>query len=165
VPVKKVLRKIKLTNQQRNDLVEDFKKQDKSKNKFVEATLADLTAKFNLYETRKSQTWDKYVDKEISKEMYDKKYQEYEDEQSELKIKISKLQVADKEFYNTIDLIVRLTQRAELIFESSEPQEKRAFANFLLQNCQLQGKNLKFTLKNPFDGVLKANECSNLLRR
>jgi DNA invertase Pin-like site-specific DNA recombinase len=164
LPVYKVLKKIKLTNQQKYELIEDFKKSDKSKNKFVEATLAKLTAEFSLYENRKSETWNKYVDKEISKEMYNKKLQEYDSKQADIASKMSKFQVADKEFYTTIDILIRLTQRAEKLFESSEPHEKRAFANFLLQNCQLEGKNLKFELKSPFDGALKANECSNLLR-
>jgi DNA invertase Pin-like site-specific DNA recombinase len=165
IPVRNVLKKIKLTNQQKNELIEDFKRQDKSKNRYVEATLAELTTQFNLYETRKSETWDKYVDKEINKELYEKKYKEYDEKQSEIKNKMSKLQIADKEFYTTIDMLVSLAQRAEKIFESSEPHEKRAFANFLLQNCQLDGKKLKFELKTPFNGMLQANERSNLLRR
>lgn len=164
-PVRKVLKKIKLSEKQRADLIADFKKTDKSKNKFVSAKLVDLTADFDLYETRKSETWNKYVDKEIDKAMYDKKYKEYDDKQTELKNKMGKFQVADDEFYTTINMIVSLTQRAEAIFESSEPHEKRAFANFLLQNCQLEGEKLTFELKNPFDGALSANECSDLLRR
>jgi len=165
VPVRNVLKKIKLTDQQKNELIEDFKKSDKSKNKFVSAKLPELTAEFDLYETRKSETWNKYVDKEIDKEMYDKKFKEYDDKQNAIKNQMSKLQVADVEFYTTINMLISLAQRAEEIFESSEPHEKRAFANFLLQNCQLDGKNLKFELKSPFDGALSAYECSNLLRR
>ena len=165
LPVKKVLQKIQLTNQQRNDLIDDFKKSDASKNKFVSAKLTELTAEFDLYEKRKSETWNKYVDKEISKEIYDKKYREYDDKQSDIKIQMGDFQVADEEFYTTLNLIIRLAQRAEKLFESSEPHEKRAFANFLLQNCQLDGKKLIFTLKSPFDGALSAVECSNLLRR
>ncbi|MBU2539581.1 recombinase family protein [Patescibacteria group bacterium] len=163
-PVRRVLEKIKLTDQQKNELIEDFKKSDKSKNKFVSAKLPELTAEFDLYETRKSETWNKYVDKEISKEMYDKKYKEYDDKQNAIKTQMGKFQVADVEFYTTINMIVALSQRAEEIFESSEPHEKRAFANFLLQNCQLEGEKLKFELKSPFDGALSAHDCSNLLR-
>jgi DNA invertase Pin-like site-specific DNA recombinase len=163
-PVKNILKNIKLTDEKKKELIEDFRNQDKSKNRFVEATLSELTAEFNLYETRKSETWDKYIDKEISKEMYDKKYKEYETKQAEITNKIKTFQVADEEFYTTIDMILSVAQRAEEIFESSEPHEKRALANFLLQNCQLKGEKLLFELKTPFSGVLEANECSNLLQ-
>ncbi len=163
-PVRKVLRKIKLTDQQKQNLIEDFKSQDKNKNKFVEAKINELTSQFNLYEERKSKTWDKYIDGEMPKEMYDKKYKEYEDKQIKITNEISRFQVADKEFYTTIDTIMSLAQRAEEIFESSEPHEKRAFVNFLLQNCQLRGEKLDFKFKTPFNGVLQANECSSMLR-
>ena len=73
-------------------------------------------------------------------------------------------QRADKEFYTTIALILRLAKRAYILFESSEPMEKRALLNFLLQNCTLTGKKLNFTLKKPFNAVVSANGCSNLLR-
>jgi len=35
--------------------------------------------------------------------------------------------------------------------------------NFLLQNIKLQGKKLVFEIKTPFNTVLQANKCSNLL--
>jgi len=46
---------------------------------------------------------------------------------------------------------------------SSEVEEKRQLLNFLLQNLKLQGKNLVFELKTPFDTVLQVSKCSNLL--
>jgi hypothetical protein len=61
-------------------------------------------------------------------------------------------------------MIMSLAKRAYSLFKSSEPMEKRAFLNFLLQNSKLQGKNLTFELKTPFNRVLEANKCSNLLR-
>jgi hypothetical protein len=39
------------------------------------------------------------------------------------------------------------------IFESSEPMEKRAFLNFLLQNPTVSGKKLEFTLRKPFNYI------------
>lgn len=60
--------------------------------------------------------------------------------------------------------MLNLAQRAYEIFESSEVAEKRQLLNFLLQNLQLKDKKLIFTLKTPFDTVLQANKCSNLLR-
>jgi len=40
------------------------------------------------------------------------------------------------------------------IFESSEPAEKRAILNFVLQNPTVAGTKLNFTLKKPFVSVL-----------
>jgi len=41
------------------------------------------------------------------------------------------------------------------IFISSEPLEKRAFLNFLLQNPTVSAKKLEFTLRKPFNLLLE----------
>ena len=48
-----------------------------------------------------------------------------------------------------------LARRAKDIFESSEPNEKRAFLNYLLQNPTVNEKTLEFTLRSPFNLVLE----------
>jgi site-specific DNA recombinase len=69
---------------------------------------------------------------------------------------------ADENFYLTANMTLNLAKRAYEIFQSSEPEEKRQLLNFLFQNLKLQGKNLIFELKTPFDTVLQASKCSNL---
>jgi len=59
--------------------------------------------------------------------------------------------------------VLNLAQRALEIFESSEPQEKRQLLNFVFQNLELRQKNLEYKLKTPYDTVLLANNCSDLL--
>ena len=61
---------------------------------------------------------------------------------------------ADEEFYITTNTVFRIGKHALELFESSEPNEKRQFLNFLLQNCRLSGKNLYFDLRSPFDKVI-----------
>tara|TARA_Y100000031_G_scaffold141271_1_gene169654 strand:- start:87 stop:362 length:276 start_codon:yes stop_codon:yes gene_type:complete len=71
---------------------------------------------------------------------------------------------ADKEHYITANTILNLAQRSQEVFESSEVAEKRQLLNFLLQNLELKGRKLLFKLKTPFDTVLLAHNCSDLLR-
>ncbi len=62
-------------------------------------------------------------------------------------------------------MTLTLAKKAYEIFQSSEePEGKWQFLNFLLQNLKLEGKKLQFELKTPFDTVLQASKCSNLLR-
>lgn len=74
-----------------------------------------------------------------------------------------KHQKADEEYYITAGMILSLCKRADTIFESSEPMEKRQLLNFLLQNSKLQDKKLTFELKTPFNRVLEANNRSDWL--
>ena len=96
--------------------------------------------------------------------MYDTKLKEYKEKQADFLEQMKEHSQADADFHITANTVLSLAQRACEIFERSEVHEKRALLNFLLQNCELEGKNLLFKLKTPFDRVLVANQTSNWLR-
>ena len=96
--------------------------------------------------------------------MFNKKLKEYKEKQEEINEEIERYTQADEKFYLTANTVLKLAQKALEIFESSEISEKRQLLNFLLQNLKLQGKKLTFELKTPFDTVLQANKCSEMLR-
>src|SRR5262249_11098633 len=60
--------------------------------------------------------------------------------------------------------VVSLCRRLAIVFQKSEPNEKRALLQFLLQNISASGKKLEFTLKKPFDAVLELGLCPTGLR-
>lgn len=86
--------------------------------------------------------------------MYDKKLKEYKEKQSAILTDMHLHSEADEEFYLTANMVLRLAQGALEIFKSSEVPEKRQFLNYLLQNCQLEGKNLTFSMRYPFNRIL-----------
>ena len=96
--------------------------------------------------------------------MFNKKLKEYKEKQVEIETEMARYTDADENFYLTANMTLNLAKRAYELFESSEIFEKRQLLNFLLQNLELRGKKLLFELKTPFDTVLQANKCSNLLR-
>lgn len=163
-PVYAALDKIKLTDKQIDNLLEDLHRTNDTKDQFFEVAVNELRAEYDKYEERKSKLLDRLVDEEIAKEVYDEKLKEYETRQADITGKMGKFEKADKEYYITVSTILSLAQRAYKIVKSSEPMEKRQLFNFLLQNCKLQDKKLTFELKTPFNRVLEANSRSNLLR-
>lgn len=90
----------------------------------------------------------------ITDEMYDKKLKEFKERQSAILTDMSIHSEADEEFYLIANTILNIAKRALEIFKSSEVPEKRQLLNFLLQNCQLEGKNLVFSMRSPFDKIL-----------
>lgn len=60
----------------------------------------------------------------------------------------------DHQYHVHVGTVISLCRRMSDIFKSSEPNEKRAFLQFLLQNASADGKNLDFTMRKPFDAVL-----------
>ena len=96
--------------------------------------------------------------------MFNKKLKEYKEKQAEIREEMGRYDEADEKFYLTANIVLNLAKKAYEVFQSSEPEEKWQFLNFLLQNLKLEGKKLLFELKTPFDTVLQANKCSTLLR-
>lgn len=89
--------------------------------------------------------------------MYDQKLKEFKEKQYNILFKTKQFNNASNTYYITANTVLSLMQRAEKIFESSEPEEKRQLLNFLFLNLKLDGKNLIYKLKTPFEEVLSAN--------
>ena len=102
------------------------------------------------------------LDGRITAEMYDQKLKEFKDRQFDITFKMKQFENASNAYYITANTVLSLAQRAEEIFESSEPEEKRQFLNFLFQNLFLDVKNLQYKLKAPFEWVLRANTTHSM---
>lgn len=86
----------------------------------------------------------------ITKDIYDKKHQEYKDQVQTLEIEMSEHNKADYDYQTTVAMVLSVARRAKTIFEnSSEVAGKRAFLNYILQNPVVEGKILSFELKKP----------------
>ena len=100
----------------------------------------------------------------ITKDMYDKKHQEYRDQMQILEIEIAEHQKADFEYQTTVATVLSVARRARTIFEnSSEVAGKRAFLSYILQNPTVNGKKLDFTVAAPFNLVLELADSPNWL--
>ncbi len=95
--------------------------------------------------------------------MYDNLFKEYKGKQSEVLNQMQDHSDADEDFYLTANITLNIAKRAREIFESSEVEEKHQFLSFLLSNCVLNGKNLEFTMRSPFNLML--NQPDNLTVR
>ncbi len=82
-----------------------------------------------------------------------------------METELSEHRKADYDYQTTVATVISVARRAKPIFEnSSEPAEKRAFLNYLLQNPTVNGKKLDFTLASPFNLVLQLADNPNWLR-
>ncbi|OHB17728.1 MAG: hypothetical protein A2749_01670 [Parcubacteria group bacterium RIFCSPHIGHO2_01_FULL_45_26] len=91
----------------------------------------------------------------ITKDIYDKKHQEYADKLQLLEIEMTEHRKADYDYQTTVATVLSVARRVKQIFQSSEPHEKRAFLNYLLQNPTVNGKKLAFAMRSPFNLVLE----------
>lgn len=153
-PIKKVISKLYMPEDKIEETVKQLRELNESKNKFYEESMATLRKEHDHYSNRISNLFDLLADGDIEKDLFTKKMQEYKNKQYEIELKMSQFTMADEDFYLNASMLLNLVRRSAEIFENSEPEVKRQILNFLLQNAELDGKRLKFTLKKPFDGLL-----------
>ena len=89
----------------------------------------------------------------ITESYYNKKREEYRSKQQEITDRISRLGIADEEYYLTSEYLLQLANRAYELFMSSKAEEKRQLLKLTLQNLKLEGKKVEFELVKPFDKV------------
>lgn len=100
----------------------------------------------------------------ITKDEYDKKLQQFKDQQYRLDLEAEEHTKADHDYKLTVSRVFSISRRVGSIFERSEPYEKRMLLNYLLQNPTVDGKTLGFTLRSPFNTVLELANCPSGLR-
>ena len=115
--------------------------------------MSNLKKEYDTIKARISKMYDDNLDGRITNDMYDKKLKEYKERQGTLITEMRMHSDADEEFYLTANTVLKAAKRALDIIKSSEPQEKRQFLNYLLQNSKLDGQNLAFELKTPFHTI------------
>ena len=91
----------------------------------------------------------------ITKDIYDKKHQEYYDKLQLLAIELEEHQKGDFDYQTTVASVFSVARMAKEIFKGSEPKDKRVFLNYLLQNPTIKAKEPTFTLRSPFNLVLE----------
>lgn len=148
-----------------NDLVAELRKNTEAEVAFHKAQVNRIRADYDKAKTKDNRLLEAFLDESITKDIYDKKHQEYQDQIQTLEIELAEHSKADHDYQTTVATVISVARRAKTIFEnSSEVASKRAFLNYIFQNSTLDGKKLGFTLASPFNLVLELSNSPNWLR-
>jgi DNA invertase Pin-like site-specific DNA recombinase len=137
-----------------------LKKQDSNKHS---GKLATLNAEIKKYELRIDNMYDDKVDGNISPDFYEKKRQEYEAKIKTLTKRRNKIELMAKDNLSTIAHLLKLARQAPKLFEKGKIERKRALIKLIHSNLELAGKELRSTLRFPFDKIAECNETGNWL--
>lgn len=145
-------------------LVTELRKVNENEVEYHKKEISRIQSEYTKTQNRINILMDMRLDESITKDDYDKKLQELKDRQYRLNIEIEEHTKADHEYHIHISTILNLARRIKSIFESSEPMEKRAILNYLLQNPTVYERKLDFTLVKPYNLILELSGCPNWLR-
>ena len=155
-PVYEVLERFEnISEDVQNDLVKELRKCTETEVVFHKAQINRIRTNYDNLKLKDDRLLEVYLEESITKDNYDKKHQEYQDQMQTLEIEMSEHRKADYDYQTTVATVISVARRAKTIFEnSSEVAGKRTFLNYILQNPIVTGKTLSFELKKPFDLVL-----------
>ncbi|OGN09587.1 MAG: hypothetical protein A3J46_02400 [Candidatus Yanofskybacteria bacterium RIFCSPHIGHO2_02_FULL_41_11] len=153
--VYKALKPLELPQDKIDRLVEDLRTYSEAKTIYHDEAIKTLDRKYMESQFRIDKLLDLLLASSITQDMYDTKFKKEKELQADILLQKEDHTNADKEFHITASTVLNLAKRATEIIMSSEPEEKRQFMSYLLQNCQLNGRKLDFTLRNPFNLIAK----------
>ena len=164
-PIYKVLNKFEtITEDVQNDLIGELRKNTEAEVEFHKIQVDRVRKEYDDLKEMDNTLIDLLVSKSITKDIYDKKHQEYADKLQLLETELSEHREADYEYQTTVASLISVARRSKEIFENcSEPVEKRAFLRMILQNPVVNRKKLCFSIASPFNLVLELADRPNLL--
>lgn len=96
-----------------------------------------------------------YLDGDFTREEYLLEKQNIEIEQKTLEKRIAELSTDNKEIEITLEYLLDLVSRVNSLYKSSRIDKKRRILNLVFSNFFLNGSNLSYELKRPFDLFIK----------
>ena len=100
--------------------------------------------------TRMDKLLDTFIDGNISKDIYDKKYNDLSNQLERLQAQIKANDMDDKEFINEGQKIIEQAKSLYSLYLKQNKEEKQKMLKNIFQNLWLEGQNLHYTLKKPF---------------
>ncbi len=158
-----MLKSLFITDEQIKEVCDHLKKHHDSQTLFHHDTVRRLQAEYNGCQTKMNQILDLLIDSKITQERYDEKVAEYSSRQEAINSELEDLTIDNKNHHITARTILLLAQNAVELFESSDIEEKQAIVKLISYNSLLDGKNLEFTMRKPFDSVLELSKRPVLL--
>ena len=147
------------------ELVEELRKTTEAEVTYHKAQVTRIRKDHDEIKAKDDRLLEALLDTSITKDVYDKKHQEYADKLQLLHLELNDHMNADYEYQTTVATVLSVAKRAKTIFEGcSEPAQKRAFLNYLLQNPTVSEKKLVFSIASPFNLILQLADSPTWLR-
>ena len=153
----KVIGAIKMDEEILNWVVSALKESHQDEKKYHEDQIKNLQAKYNKLKARLETMYMDKLDGRIDQDFYDRKSTEWKKEQDDIFRKIESHQNADRAYIDEGVKLLELSQRAVILYDKQDMQEKRRILNFVLSNSIWKDGRLHPNYRKPFDILAETN--------
>ncbi len=113
------------------------------------------------YKTRIHKMYDDVLDERISRDIYDKKAEEYHKQIEKLQNHSENFELVIKQELRSVNNLLSLAKEAPQLFKKANFEQKRELVNLVLSNLELHGKELRWKLKKPFELMAFCSKSGN----
>lgn len=153
--VEKVLNSMEFPPKLLEKLNSILKNSIESKNKYSQAFLTKLSNDLKSIEKKLNRILDLFIDESITKTEYDKIKYELSVQKDNIESQIAKLNDANDDFEITVEYLLDVASRSYSLFKSSGIDTKRKILKLVFPNFYLDGQNLSYDIRKPFDLFIK----------
>ncbi len=161
--VRNVFRAIQIPEDVMTDILDQLKKSHDSEKQYHAASIHALNKESSLVTSRLDALLDEYLDKSITKDMYDRKHSQLIQRRQEIQESLERHHSGDEQFRIALSTMVSLASRAADIFDCSKTEEKRQLIGYVFSNLELKGSTLCYSLKKPFNLLVDLASCKEWL--
>ena len=133
------------------EIVDELKKTHKDEQAFHHTSIKSLNKEKELVTKRLDSLMEKYLDESITKDMYDRTYNQLIHRRQEIHEMLERHDAGDEQFRIAVTTLVTLASKAAELFDRSQTDEKRQLIGYLFANLQMEGGKVRYSLKKPFN--------------
>jgi site-specific DNA recombinase len=163
--IAKLFQDIKIPKGAYEELSAGLRVAHEDKKRMRDSTLRTIDTEIEKYQTRIEKVYEDYLDEKIPEQLYHRKFEEYKKTQKSLQNKRLNIEQVEDEYYGTVSHLLKLAKDAPALFSKANNEQKRTMINLVLSNLQLDGDQLRWEYKKPFNTMALCNEMNSWLRR
>ena len=164
--VEKVLNSMVFPQNTLEQLKATLKNAIKAKSDYSQNYMDKLSNDMKLIEKKSDRILNLYIDESITKDEYNKKKEELSVLKDNIQAQITKLNEANDDFEITVEYLLDVASRSYSLFKSSGIDVKRKILKLVFPNFYLDGQNLSYDIRKPFNIFAKGlNYLENLGRK
>jgi site-specific DNA recombinase len=133
------------------EIIDDLRQTHESEKKFHNDSIKRLHRESEDLSKKLDKLTDLLLDESITKDVYHKKHQDMTQRQYEINRELESHHEGNDQFKIALSMLVTLASKSWDIFKSSTIDEKRQLIGYVFSNLEMEGANLRYTLKTPFN--------------
>ncbi|OGL22456.1 hypothetical protein A2707_03980 [Candidatus Saccharibacteria bacterium RIFCSPHIGHO2_01_FULL_45_15] len=133
------------------------------KKRYRDQTLSSIETEITKFQNRIDRVYEDYLDDKITEELYKRKSDEYRTNQKKLQRQRDNIELVDDEYFGTVFHLLNLAKNAPKLFQKANIEQKRSLIQIVLSNFSLDGDQLRWKLKEPFETMVLCNVNSSWL--